>query len=316
MDKIQSTFPYRDFTKQQLDIWKSAAANYNALNSVEMQQFKLGNASLHVQFNVERYRSTTANINAKQIKARPCFLCSSNRPKEQITYKLINNYELLVNPFPIFSFHYTIPHLSHRPQKIVDTFIDFLVLSQQLSPLVLFYNGAFCGASAPDHLHFQAFEANEYIEKFNDNEAEIEHILKLENLKVYTLRKTIAPAIIIKSNNINTLQSQFDKLVLHLQTPDAHLEPMINVLCSYSNGYWFVKIIPRKKHRPNIYAAKEDSRIRISPACIDLSGLLIIPFEDEFRRITAPIIAQAFDEVCLNKTDFELLCNKMAGSVI
>ena len=58
---------------------------------------------------------------------------------------------------PVFSPHFTVSHLDHRPQAIAEQIDAFLRLMADFgSGWTVLYNGPRCGASAPDHLHFQA----------------------------------------------------------------------------------------------------------------------------------------------------------------
>ena len=215
-------FNYRDFTHMQLAEWPMAARNYNALNTVDIRKIRTGNTFCFVQYNAERYRSTTANIQPEKIQQRPCFLCASNRPVQQISHLLKNGYELLVNPYPIFKYHFTIPSLSHIPQKISDSLTDLLEISRLLQPLVVFYNGAFCGASAPDHKHFQAFEKNEWVANFENNEIGTISIFKDQSLEIYQHGKKLCNALVFKSNRLERINEAFQKLLPMQFTPDGH----------------------------------------------------------------------------------------------
>ena len=143
------------FLQQQLSQWDVAYTNYQALQSVKKRVIEAQTGKLIVQYNPARIVSSAAKTDAKSIEARPCFLCTTNRPQEQLQYSYHNTYDILVNPFPIFPEHFTVPHKQHIPQQIRPFFGDMLNLACDFPSYVVFYNGPACGASAPDHLHFQ-----------------------------------------------------------------------------------------------------------------------------------------------------------------
>ncbi len=208
---MRDTFDYKTFTAVQLASWPMAKANYDALDSVELKSFVLEKGTTYVQFNPERYRSTAAKIDAKSIAERPCFLCEQNRPAEQHRFSLNENFELLVNPFPIFRHHYTIPSYAHQPQRIQGNVQSMLELAKQLKPLVVFYNGPFCGASAPDHFHFQAFEPTEHIEGFDTDSIHKTVWYASDELEVYSIKNHVVNCIILKSASLQRISKALDQ---------------------------------------------------------------------------------------------------------
>lgn len=135
--------------------WPLVAKNFADLARVEVRTFAFDGFSVRVQCNPARVVSSAAKVDAAAIAARPCFLCAHNRPSEQMAVAC-GDWEVLVNPFPIFPQHFTLAHKQHQPQEIVAHIADFLDFARRLPDFVVFYNGPRCGASAPDHLHFQA----------------------------------------------------------------------------------------------------------------------------------------------------------------
>lgn len=135
--------------------WPLAARNFDALDGVEVRSIAMPGMDIKVQFNPARIVSSGAKVDARSLAERPCFLCGKNRPAEQrgIDWR---GYTVLVNPFPIFPRHLTIPAVGHTPQRIQGRVADMLALAAELPGYTVFYNGPRCGASAPDHMHFQA----------------------------------------------------------------------------------------------------------------------------------------------------------------
>ncbi len=140
-----------EFISRQLAIWPEVAARFEALNQVETKTV----GGYRVQFNPARAVSTAAKVDAASIAARPCFLCAENRPKEQLSIPW-EDLEILINPFPIFPGHLTIAACEHIPQSMLGRAAQMRRLSRELHGYTVFFNGAHCGASAPDHMHFQA----------------------------------------------------------------------------------------------------------------------------------------------------------------
>lgn len=139
------------FIERQLAAWPEAAERFKALERVEVKTV----GGYRVQFNPARAVSTAAKVDAASIAARPCFLCASNRPPQQMALDW-EDMEILINPFPIFPNHLTIVAKEHTPQSMLGRVEQMRRLSRELPGYTVFFNGARCGASAPDHMHLQA----------------------------------------------------------------------------------------------------------------------------------------------------------------
>jgi len=296
------------FINWQIDNWELAKHNYIGLEAIKKKEFHFDGFNLQLQFNPGRIVSTSAKIDAKSIGERPCFLCSNNLPKEQKALLCDTNYLLLVNPFPIFEQHFTIPHFNHIPQEIFSSFGDMLLIAKELGEkYTLFYNGPQCGASAPDHLHFQASPKNAIpIEKqtgFLLKNSEV--IYNSESVSIYAVKNYLRNLFLIESNNIFAAQEEFNKLYNSLkEITNFHLEPLINVLVTFDKA-WRVYIFPRKAHRPKEFFFEGDEKILISPATVDFGGLLITPRQEDFDKITKETIINIFEQTSIDDTIFE-----------
>lgn len=288
--------------QEQLLDWPLAHQNFAALESVKSKNIKVGNVNYRVQFNPARIVSSAAKVDTKSIQERKCFLCATNRPAEQkgIDYKA---YELLINPFPIFPRHLTIPDVSHVDQKITDRIGDMLDLAMQLGDYVLFYNGPKCGASAPDHMHFQAG---------NKGFMEIEEDVKLLSKELIFTHKssTISllddqprNSIVFVSKKIEDLVEAFDLVYQLLPLKEGEIEPMMNIIAWYGEETWTLVLLPRIKHRPDCFFAEGDEKMTISPASVDLGGVFITPIEVDFNRIDSSIVHQILSEVSMSKSE-------------
>jgi hypothetical protein len=269
-DKIDQLF------QEQLKEWKLAKNNYQALQEVKVKTFDVDGFLYQVQYNPARMVSSAAKVDAQSIRERKCFLCAENRPPEQKEIIFDGRYAILVNPYPIFPRHLTIASLEHTPQQIVTRFGDMLDLAQQLDDYTILYNGPKCGASAPDHFHFQAGSQG---------------FLPIENHRNW--RHNICVESEEKQDILKRFRQIYD--ILPLQPDDA--EPMMNILIWYKNRTWTTCIFPRKKHRPDCYFAEGDANMIISPASVDMGGVLITPLEKDFEKITAKDIAGILEEV-------------------
>ena len=269
-DKVNQLF------QEQLKEWELAKNNYQALQEVKVKTFDVEEFPFQVQFNPARMVSSSAKVDAQSISERKCFLCAENRPPEQKEIIFDGRYAILVNPYPIFPRHLTIASLEHTPQQIVTRFGDMLDLAQQLDDYTILYNGPKCGASAPDHFHFQAGSQG---------------FLPIENHRDWHHN------ICIESKEKKDLLKRFRQIydILPLQPDDT--EPMMNILTWYKNRTWTTCIFPRKKHRPDCYFAESDANMIISPASVDMGGVLITPLEKDFEKITAKDIAGILEEV-------------------
>ena len=297
--------------KQQSENWKLLKEGQDALSSVKTNKFFFNGYEIHTQFNPLRINSTTANVSAEAVKNRQCFLCIENLPEGQegIIYK--EKYSILCNPYPIFREHLTVSSIEHRPQRIKKSFKDMLLISRDFNNYCFIYNGPESGASAPDHLHFQACKKeslpinldyeglkNEYGEEIVKNE-----------MTIYAIDDGIRKMLSLESVSAQALVKSFNKIYnSYLLIAKSHVEPMMNIIttCEEETG-WRVIIFFRKKHRPDAYFKEDDDNILVSPASIDLGGVLITPLEKDFRKIDKDIISQIFGEVAIGMEEFEYI---------
>ncbi len=300
--------------EHQISNWKLAVGGYQSLSSVEIKKFEFSNFTIEAHFNPGRIISSSAKVDAKSINERPCFLCSKNLPAEQKAVNAFDDYILLVNPFPIFDKHFTIPTLSHTPQLIKPEITSMLTLSSLLGKgYSVFYNGPKCGASAPDHIHFQAGNFgfmmidHDYAELSKSNS---KIVFEDRELKTSFVTGCLRNFIAIESNNISKIVSEFKRIYSSLQNARSDEEPMMNIICSY-DGSWRLLIFPRIKHRPTYFFEEGDKKILISPAAVDMGGVLIFPREEDFEKITNELIVDVFKQVTFSDDDFHYLAEKM-----
>jgi len=297
---------------EQLREWELARTNYSQLEKVRIRKFSFGTFEVLVQYNPERIRSSSAKVDAKSIGDRPCFLCAKNRPPEQRGIDLDNNLTILVNPFPIFKRHLTIPSELHTDQRIGNNFDTMLSLAEAMPLFTVFYNGPQCGASAPDHLHFQAGNIG-FMPVENDflSGRHPKLLSSDQGMEIWKWESYLRGIITLKGNDRKKLVRVFDRLFDRLsETQPGRPEPMLNILTGYSRDEWTIHIIPRKQHRPRQFFAEGDNQILISPAAVDLGGVIITPREEDFIRITKDDIEDIFRQVCFNESELGGLINE------
>lgn len=301
----------KTFFREQLAEWPLAKQNYEALNKVKIKDFDLGGSVVRVQFNPERMRSSAAKVDAKSIQERKCFLCPANLPPEQRGVPFGRNYQILVNPFPIFPLHLTIPDMDHVDQLILGRFGDMLELAQKLDDFVVFYNGPKCGASAPDHFHFQAGNKGFLPLEKEVLTARRKLVASKDDLLVFTLPGYHRNVIVIESAKRNEIESLFNNIYTALDVKEGEKEPMLNIVTWFENGKWIICIFPREVHRPSCYFAEGAENILLSPASVDLSGVCVLPLEKDFEKITADDIKTVFGEICVSNEKLNEILNNI-----
>lgn len=303
---------YSEAAKKLIEIqkntWDTLKTGYDSLGSIKTKIIQFEGFSFIIQYNPGRIISSSASTDEKSIRERKCFLCNENLPKEQRGI-LIDNYLLLVNPFPVFPEHFTIPCLDHIDQRIKNNFGDLLYFSKILSEYYsVFYNGPQCGASAPDHLHFQAGNksALSLIDEYDIIKKEYgELLVKNKDVVIYGVDDGLRKFLCLESRNKNRLGDVFDSFYNIYASRSDSVEPMMNIVSWYREEIgWRVAVILRAKHRPEEFFKKGDGRILFSPAASDYGGLCITPLENDFKRFNRELLVKIFNEVSINRESF------------
>lgn len=290
---------------EQLASWETARSNYAALAHVQVKELDVNGIPYKVQFNPARIVSSGAKVDAKSIQQRKCFLCPANLPPVQKGIPFEGHYNILVNPFPIFPRHLTISEVAHVDQRIAVRFKDMLELAQALTDYIIFYNGPKCGASAPDHAHFQAGNKG-FLPIEKDWRGQLAgKVVEYGEATLWYLKDAPRATLVIESSNKKHTAALFDAVYHALDTKPGEDEPMMNVLAWYEEKKWIVCIFPRAKHRPACYTAEGEANLLSSPASVDLGGVFITPIEKDFLKITAEDVAQILSEVCLSEEEFQ-----------
>jgi len=299
------------FINAQLAEWPLAAANFKALENVEVKEIDMPGMPMKVQFNPARIVSSGAKVDAASLKARKCFLCDANRPSEQRGIAWGGRYTILVNPFPIFPRHLTIPDNSHTLQLIKGRIADMARLVSELSGYTVFYNGPKCGASAPDHMHFQAGNSDFLTIGDAVENAELQTIAEADGAILSLAAGLPLNVFVIDSTSAESAEIIFDRLYEALPVGEGDTEPMMNVLCYATAAGVRTLVVPRKKHRPSFYGTEGSECMLLSPASVDMGGVFITPRREDFERLDSYIIRRVFDELCLSKDEIDAIAAKL-----
>ena len=302
------------FFNRQLEVWTDARHRFRDLKHVETRQFS---DQLKLQWNPARIVSTGAKIDKKTLGERPCFLCDRNRPKEQMSKQIDEKFHLLVNPFPILPVHFTIPARKHQPQLIYKNYGEMHRFISLHSDLMVFYNGPKCGASAPDHLHFQAgtngilpLQAN--WQRLSRNLTDV--ISLNDEEKIAVVRDFLVPAFVIISKSAESDEALFHRLYKAMPQRGDETEPMMNII-SWRKGEEFISVvIPREKHRPEAYFAEGCAQFVVSPGALDMSGLIITPREEDFRKLTEEKALSLLQECGVSEEKMNAIIAKLKAS--
>ena len=298
------------FLADQKRSWPALAAGYAALASVRVREICGDGLAVKVQFNPQRIVSMGAPVDPESIRRRPCFLCPENLPGEQRAILYRGEYLILCNPAPIFPGHLTIVHIRHLPQSLPDHLGIFLRLAEDFGPrMTVFYNGPHCGASAPDHLHFQAVAAG-----FMPVEEEVRdlqnraRVLRRNGVTICRTEGLGRGALVIVGEDEAGVTAAVGEILRELgRLTESASEPMLNVLCTHTGEFWRLILFPRLKHRPDAYFREEEASLLVSPGAVDMGGLLITFREEDFRAMNPELVRGIFRETAFDDAKIDAL---------
>ena len=290
---------------QQRAEWPLMREGYAALREIETRNITIARSNLVIQHNPRRIISTAARVDRDSIEARRCFLCAASLPPEEKGIAYESDMIILCNPFPILDNHLSIVHRRHIAQQIEGNVEILLRLARDLSPAYfVLYNGPECGASAPDHLHFQACSRT-LLPVEDDLRRSISEskndAISGDGAAVFMPNETGRSVIVFRSAEISRLARLIYGALDELSKETAKAEPMVNIICTHEEGEWRVFLFPRARHRPSYYFAEDGERLTVSPGAIDMAGVIVVPRREDFARIDASHIEQIFSEVSLSK---------------
>jgi len=284
--------------RRQVQAWPQLAKGIQGLSQAEMRPVRIGWSDVFLCHIPHRAVSTTASVDPQSIAKRPCFLCPGNLPPEEEGVQFGEEFTIYCNPFPIVDRHLTIAHRQHCLQRIADQFGNMLDLAAALPGYFVVYNGPECGASAPDHLHFQAGSRGLFpIEK---------DTARLAGITVPNYSRNV---FLFRGRDRSTLIDRMDRAIdLLAEATGARAEPLVNIAVFHESGEWVTYLFPRAKHRPEVFHTGE---LTVSPATIDLCGMFVVPLKKDFERITGDAITAIFREITLPDSIFREVAEKL-----
>ena len=287
-----------DLFERQARAWPQLARGIEGLAQAKTLPIRIDWFDVFIRHIPHRIASTTATVDDKSVAKRPCFLCAGNLPLEEEGLRFDDDFTIYCNPFPIVDRHLTIAHNQHRLQRIANQFGHMLDLAAALPGYFVVYNGPECGASAPDHLHFQAGSRRLFpIEKDTAGRTGV------------TVANYQRNVFVIRGRDRSALIDRMDRTIdLLAEATGKRPEPMINIAVFHERGEWVTYLFPRGKHRPAVFHTGE---LTVSPASIDLCGIFVVPLPRDFERITGAAIAAIFREVTLPDDQFNEVAIKL-----
>lgn len=300
------------YDRQLLD-FELARKNYAELQNVVYRTISCNGFSIELQHNPTRMISTNAKIDQNTLQSRPCFLCEAHKPQDQKGLAYNDRYHIFVNPYPIFDHHFTVPATEHVPQLIDNRFDDLLKLAFDFQSNTVFYNGPDCGASAPDHFHFQMIPRHRMPLEKDVNAPQLRHcIIQRERYSVSLLQNYLREVFILQSADPKLLLELFEqiKMIIGEATPYEQ-EPMMNLLAWFDHSRWTICIFPRKLRRPWQFFAEDDHKILFSPGCVDMAGTIISPRQGDFNHYSAELLADLFRQVTITPESREHIIHKL-----
>lgn len=304
--------PIGKFIKDQLSVWPLAAENYRDLKKAEVKSLEVGGLEVKVQHNPCRRISSEAALDKKSISLRPCFLCPENRPPEQYNIEFEGRkgkmYRVTLNPYPIFPAHLVISSFEHTPQSIWHRYQDLLDFVRSNPDRVCFYNGPECGASAPDHMHFQSCHRGympleaKVDELLDRGDTEYLHYLtSVKEARLYHLDLYTTGAFVLEARTAKSMAKLFYRLLDCAPVKEGDSEPRINLLGWYSGGEYRSVVIFREKHRSHHYCSTGVDHLAMSPGCADIAGVYVVPEREDFDKLDSALLTSMLEEVSVGK---------------
>jgi hypothetical protein len=279
--------------ESQATVWPRLADGLRGLRESQMRVERVFGRDLLVRHIPHRIKSTTAPVDAILVSQRPCFLCRWALDPEEEGIPFDDDFTIYCNPYPILERHLTIVHKDHRHQRIAGQFGAMLGIAASLPDSFVIYNGPECGASAPDHLHFQACSRAIFP-------------IERDDLRNYTPR-----VFELRDIDEARLVSRLERLIEVLfGITSPMFEPMVNIAALFSGSEWTVFVFPRGKHRPRVY---ETGELTVSPATIDLCGVFVVPKPADFEKIRGVDIEKILEEVTFPAAQFDSALAQLGG---
>lgn len=304
--------------QSQFETFELAQKNYANLKQAVYRTIGFSGYEFHLQYNPARILSTNARIDATTLQRRACFLCPTNMPEAQKGIPYGKHYHIYINPYPIFAKHFTVPSGEHMPQQIAGRFSDMLDLAFDLPGYTLFYNGPKCGASAPDHFHFQIAPRGIMPSEKDVENPDLKQVIREKDYySISTIGHYLRKILVLKASDHKLLVRLFNGLneILQQHIP-SQPEPMYNLLAWFDNCQWTVCIFPRKLLRPRQFFAEGNEKVLFSPGSVDMAGLIISPRREDFEKYSADLLTDLFSQVTIGEEAWEKIITQIKNDML
>lgn len=302
------------FIKDQLSVWQLASSNFRALKTAPSREVDVFGPKCRIQYNPRRVISSTADTSPAAIASRKCFLCADNRPKEQFHLgfegRKGRNYHIQINPYPIFRGHLVIVRDEHIPQEIWHHFPDMLDFAARYKDYLVFYNGPSSGASAPDHLHFQAIPKHnlpleEVVDEFLDHPGE--PLATVKDASLYKFDGYARGVFALKATTSKSLAKLFYRLLDCTDRGKGEEEPMFNLYAYVKNGEYRTIVVMRSAKRSHHFYSEGADHLTISPGAADIAGLFVAPFREDYDKADTALLEELLSEVCISEDEQNMI---------
>ena len=315
--------PVHKFVRDQMSVWPLARNNFRALKKVDSRKLTVGGLEVDVQFNPARSISTNARTDSGSIAARPCFLCQANRPAEQMHLCFEGAkrkmYHVAVNPYPIFPDHIVVASAEHTPQTIWHRFVDMMRLCKRNRDFTFLYNGPHCGASAPDHFHFQAIPSRSLpLENDVRNcialncSAEsgstdvLTYVTSVREASLYLYRRFCSGVFVIRGCTSKSVAKLFYRLLDCTATPEGDSEPRFNLFAWHDGSGYTAVVVLRRCHRSDHYSSTDPAaHLSMSPGCVDMGGVFITVERGDFEKLTGPVLEDVLSQITVSRSEVD-----------
>ena len=307
-----------DMFSRELEAHGRAFLNYEALAQVEVKDMTIDGFPAKLFFNPARVRSVMADVSPEALQKRACFLCPDGLEPLQLTTiwdsPTGQTYFIRVNPFPIFNHHFTISSAIHERQTFAPHMESMLHLAEAMPEMSIFYNGPMCGASAPDHMHFQAvprhsmpieeYFSTNYANAVLVQESDLQsHLATLEKvLSMASIPENASQTGSLTAGASHTKEWEPRWNIISWYEPESNSPQdgltTTNGLTSNSCRRSFNTIVFfRRESRPQCFFAPENERILFSPGTVEMGGIGIVANRESFDRITPEVLRSMIQEV-------------------
>ena len=198
----------------------------------------------------------------------------------------------------------------HIPQEIWHHFPDMLDFAARYKDYLVFYNGPSSGASAPDHLHFQAIPKHnlpleEVVDEFLDHPGE--PLATVKDASLYKFDGYARGVFALKATTSKSLAKLFYRLLDCTDRGKGEEEPMFNLYAYVKNGEYRTIVVMRSAKRSHHFYSEGADHLTISPGAADIAGLFVAPFREDYDKADTALLEELLSEVCISEDEQNMI---------